>query len=137
MEATLCFSILLQTTRIHARRIIPILKKKGFIHPDDWDTVRQHFRQLLAGKGPSTFSYRCRKKDGCYIWLESTCTAITPPDTDNESAQEIIGSSRDITERKKAEQALQESEQRFRSLFQYHPDAVLFHGFTRAFSYRK
>jgi PAS domain S-box-containing protein len=59
--------------------------------------------------------YRTRRKDGQENW--SLCTKL--PWRDNEGRIiGIIGSNRDITEQKKAEQALRESEVRYKAIFE-------------------
>ncbi|MDO1447366.1 PAS domain S-box protein [Rhodocytophaga aerolata] len=50
------------------------------------------------------------------------CTTV--PLIKNESIDHILVVTQDITSRKQIEQKLQENEQRYKSLFEYHPDAV-------------
>jgi len=59
------------------------------------------------------FEAEIRKKDGNPIWLEISSTAVFGPDGTIAGFQ---GISRDITDRKQAELALQESEERFRHI---------------------
>lgn len=78
-----------------------------FIHADD-----QNLLQFPNGaSGPPlpahTSVYRMRRKDDCYIWLETTNRVIYDPLTHREV--EIIAVSRDVTERKQAEEALQKA----------------------------
>ena len=54
-----------------------------------------------------TVTYEAIHKDGHYVWLESSARAILDPKTN--TVIEIQTASRDITERKKAEKALQEA----------------------------
>jgi PAS domain S-box-containing protein len=54
-----------------------------------------------------TVTYEAMHKDGHYVWLESSARAILDPKTN--TVIEIQTASRDITERKKAEKALQEA----------------------------
>jgi diguanylate cyclase (GGDEF)-like protein/PAS domain S-box-containing protein len=94
----------------------------GLLHPDDYDYVIEQDR-VTARNGVEHFSheYRLRASDGTYRWIRDTATLIRDID-DNPSYWQ--GLSYDITEEKRAERAIQENEQRFRSLFEYHPDAV-------------
>jgi PAS domain S-box-containing protein len=85
-----------------------------FVHPDDLPKVQADFMSFLenrADKAESTYRYLCA--DGSYLWLESFGTFIVDKQND---PVEIIFNTRDITERKQTEQALKESERKFRSL---------------------
>jgi len=62
------------------------------------------------------------RKDGSLFWADVLITPIRDKDG------ELLGFSkvtRDITERKKLDEALHLSEQRFRTLFEFSPDAIL------------
>jgi PAS domain S-box-containing protein len=59
---------------------------------------------------------RIRKKDGGIVWLASFVECIT--DHQNPSYHRIYGGCRDITERKRTEEALKESEARHRTILQ-------------------
>ncbi|MFF2154394.1 PAS domain S-box protein [Paenibacillus chitinolyticus] len=90
------------------------------VHPDDLDRVLLFLERNRHTEGDKvTFRFRC--KNGDYVWLEST-TRYTYDKDGNVS--EIVSISRNITERKKADQQLQESEQRYKSLFDHNPAAV-------------
>jgi len=91
------------------------------IHPDDCDCVFADQASLYK-EGHYAHEYRFRKKDGDYLWvldeLRLTCDSAGNP-------LEIVGSLLDITERKKTEAALQESETLFRDFFQTNPVATI------------
>lgn len=74
------------------------------IHPDDRAAVRSHFRQLLGDQGQSRASlqieYRWRHKNGSYIWASEHRTLVR---NERGEAVALIGSTRDVTERKKVE----------------------------------
>jgi PAS domain S-box-containing protein len=93
-----------------------------YFHPDDTHVIKEYLMVNLLTQGAYTVSYRIRHKDGSYIWFESAGRYTYDPISGE--AQEIIAISRDITERKEAEKRLQESEQRYKSLFEYNPSAV-------------
>ncbi len=75
---------------------------KQLIHPDD-----QHSITILDFAKENLISCRIRQKSGEYIWMEMTTKAITHP---NRPDMLIIGVARDLTERKRAEQLMIESE---------------------------
>lgn len=91
----------------------------------------EDFKSSIAGhralwrKGAFLPEVRLRKKDGSEIWVD---LAITPFSVgDRELA---LGIKRDITERKHTGEALRESEERFRQIFEQNDDAqiILKHG---------
>jgi two-component system cell cycle sensor histidine kinase/response regulator CckA len=61
-------------------------------------------------------------KDGSTVWTETTMTFMRDPDG---RAAGIVGVSRNITERKRAAEALRESEMRFRSVTDSAADAII------------
>jgi PAS domain S-box-containing protein len=75
-----------------------------FIHPDDIDQLSGITRAVEAGANILTFSHRFRHKDGRYLWVESGFRIMRDEQTG--TIQEIQVASRNITERKEAEDAL-------------------------------
>ncbi|MDP2688893.1 MAG: PAS domain S-box protein [Deltaproteobacteria bacterium] len=76
-------------------------------------------------KGAFIPEVRMRKKDGAEIWVDLAITPFSVGDKDL-----ALGIKRDITERRLAEEALRESEERFRQIFEQNEDAqiILKHG---------
>ncbi|MCP4710351.1 MAG: PAS domain S-box protein, partial [Planctomycetes bacterium] len=73
-----------------------------FIHPDDIESVMKDFTYTLeTGETPVT-EFRMRKKDGSFIYAEETGEVIYEAG----QIQKIVGSIRDITERKQAEEEI-------------------------------
>jgi PAS domain S-box-containing protein len=87
----------------------------AMVHPDDLPTVKPFF-----GLHEATAVFRFRRKDGSWCWLESSGRRFTT--STGETHAVII--SRDITERKHAEEELRNSEARFRTLIEMAPVAV-------------
>ena len=92
-----------------------------FVHAEDTGTVMgQLLETLQTGKTQLT-ELRLRRKDGGYLYLEGTGEVVYEEGRINK----IVGSLRDISERKRAEAILRESEQRFRLLFDHVSDGIL------------
>jgi PAS domain S-box-containing protein len=86
---------------------------RDFTHPDDVATVEGLWKRALGWtETTATITWRCRQHDGQYAWIETTARAAVGEAT---KLGAVICASRDITERKQLEDALRESEQRFRS----------------------
>lgn len=75
-----------------------------FVHPDDTAHLLKQFESTRIDLPTVAISYRALHKNGEYIWLETTARIIYDHD---HQAIEIQASSRDITERKQAQVALQ------------------------------
>ena len=80
------------------------LKPSKFIHSDDLSQVMTAVRSLCTKPSNITTSCRLRRKDGTYIWVETTNQSIGKGKTGGIS--EVFSISRDITERKRTEEAL-------------------------------
>jgi PAS domain S-box-containing protein len=83
-----------------------------FLHPDDVADVTQSQGAVLADPRLHTVICRVRHQQGHDVWVESTVRAIRDPRTG--TVDELLSTSRDVTERMKAQAQLRESEQRFR-----------------------
>ena len=84
-----------------------------FIHPDDRALISNIRKDLLRDSKPVTFTYRFRKKDNTYVWLETSVRNII-----NEE-NVVVGfqtSSRDVSERIKAEQEIKTALKKERQL---------------------
>ena len=83
-------------------------------HPDDvQEDMRQRERCLAGEKETYQHEKRYLHRDGHIVWGDLTCTLVRDA---NGRPLHFISQVQDITERKRAEQALRESEERFRSL---------------------
>jgi PAS domain S-box-containing protein len=95
-------------------------------HPDDRLEQEQVLTRFVhQGKtSASPLRRRLRRKDGTYVWLET----ITNIERDGDGRiVEVQSWARDVTSRVHAEQALAQSEARFRSLLDKLPDGVAVH----------
>lgn len=90
------------------------------IHPEDIPGVQQIFADAFASGAEAKATYRYLHPTRGYIWLESTGRRHT----DADKTPGAIITSRDISERKWAEEALQISEAKFRSIFDFSYQAI-------------
>lgn len=100
------------------------MKYIDLIEPDYKQRVkRNYFRQYLERKALSTTEYPFRTKSGNFKWFNQNARLII----ENDKIHGFYVIARDVTERRIAQQALQESEEKYRQLVEHSPDAVLIH----------
>jgi len=91
-----------------------------FVHPED---LRRTANKLRKGfkTGVGSDELRFRNKNGGYLWIEVKGSTFINKDGDVKAL--II--SRNISERKKAEQRIKESEKKYRHLYENSPEAIV------------
>jgi diguanylate cyclase (GGDEF)-like protein/PAS domain S-box-containing protein len=77
-----------------------------WFHPDDLDQIQESMAGIMTTQQIGTVSYRIRRKDGSYIWFESTSRSIRDK---RGRVTEVIAVSRDITDRKVTEMKMKET----------------------------
>jgi PAS domain S-box-containing protein len=77
------------------------------------DFFLNHIRRALQENRPHKFEYSFGKSENA-VWFEGNVSPM--------SENTVIWIARDVTERKRAEHALRESEERYRLLFENYPD---------------
>lgn len=83
------------------------------VHPEDRERCLRTYQSAFAAREDFEMEYRLRRADSEYRWILDTGTPLWGPDRKFEG---YIGSCADITERRQAEEALRESEDRYRDL---------------------
>ncbi len=88
------------------------------MHPDDVVRGRTTLKNAIANPGqPIRFEFRSRHKDGSWRVLE----AFGQSHLDDPEIHGIVVTSRDITDRKRADEELRESERQYRLIFDGNP----------------
>lgn len=91
----------------------------SIVHPDDKEQSAADAAAIFAGgKGSNTQEFRWIAKDGHAIWVQAKSAVIND---DQGRPAGMRGVNIDITDRKRAEEAQQESEMRYRLLFASNP----------------
>ena len=90
------------------------LSPAGLTHPDHLDRILERLGQRRRGEPvPPQVEVKILTKDGDTRWLE---VAASPLELGGEL--KVLGSAVDITDRKRTEMALRESEERYRQIFE-------------------
>jgi PAS domain S-box-containing protein len=104
-----------------------------YMYPDDVAAIL-HETHNIAGSNDlhQVLEYRTRRKDGNYIWLQ---THIRPIMDKRGRLVNLQTTSRDITDRKRTEEKLRESEKLYRLISENAKDLVALHTPDGAFRY--
>lgn len=93
------------------------------IHPDDVARVRTRFEDFMNGADDDwEDDYRFRRADGSYVYIHDRGSKFR---NHGGEPRHIAGAMDDITERRKAEIAIRESEERFSKAFLASPDCLV------------
>ncbi|HJW23688.1 MAG TPA: ATP-binding protein [Rhodocyclaceae bacterium] len=93
----------------------------GAIHPEDRDKVGKLWREAIANRASYHTEYRLRRRDGVYRWFKARGTPVTD---DDGQVSRWLGVATDIDDLKRAQEALLDSEQRYRALFNNRTSAI-------------
>jgi PAS domain S-box-containing protein len=91
------------------------------IHPGDLSYAEESFTQIAQSGGGEIREYRIVRPNGTVRWISDKGFAIHD---ENGNVNRIAGIAEDITERKLAQQALQESEEKFRTVAEQSPNMI-------------
>ena len=93
-----------------------------FIHSDDVPNCLEFLKRVFeTGEKQSGVEYRILHKNGRWIWNKANGSLIRDIDTGDAI---FIGIGRDISELKKAEETIRQSEEKFSAAFRASPDAI-------------
>jgi len=111
------------------REQLPSLEMKDYIAPEyREELVDRHRRRMRGEDVPTHFEYEGLRTDESRMWLEVDVVPIVDSEGKIAGTQSAI---RDISERKRAEQAIRESEERFRRVVEHIGDALLVENIER------
>ena len=88
------------------------------IHPEDRPRVEDAIQKVLAGGGEYSAQYRVVRPDGTTCWIDAHGIIV------RDGSPHMIGVGVDITDSKKAEQSLQESEEKYLLLLNSTAEAI-------------
>ncbi len=91
-----------------------------YIHPDDRDETREKVIDNLKGKSDAPHEFRLLRKDGTTVWVLEKVASIG-----YKGKRVTIGSIMDISDLKHTQDALRDSEEKLRFMFESIIDAVI------------
>jgi len=89
------------------------------IVPEDREMVRENEIKMLKGKLIPPYQFRVIHKDGSIRWVMEVVKPVQ-----YHGRRAVLGNYMEVTERKQAEEKLEESEQKYRLLFENSPDCI-------------
>jgi PAS domain S-box-containing protein len=93
-------------------------KFSKFLHPDDVDSIMGLFKKVKQGEQLPHIRTRVLTKSGDYITMEFNAA----PQFKDGKIVSILAIGRDVTERIRADEAIRESEEKYRDLYDNAPD---------------
>lgn len=98
----------------------------AMLHPEDRDILSQAYIRAMDPGRLSDFeiSYRITRPDGAVRWIAARGKGVFSGIGSERKPERLIGTVQDITEKKVAEEALRESEEKFRTAFHANPEAM-------------
>ncbi|MFX1258051.1 MAG: PAS domain S-box protein, partial [Promethearchaeota archaeon] len=85
----------------------------GLIHPEDVDKVRAEMEKLINKEEAISVEYKALHRNGNYLTVSAKAGMF-----EREGKKRFVAVVRDITERKKTEEKLKRSEEKYKSLFE-------------------
>lgn len=99
---------------------------ENFIHPEDKRRVISSINKIIETTTETTWKdeYRFERSDGTYLHIYDRCYILR--DTGGKACK-MVGSMTDVTPLFKAREELEESEERYRNLFERATDSIIIH----------
>lgn len=98
------------------------LKTADITHPDDLEAEQRNIEILRGGERSTTsWDKRYIRKDGAVIWVHATASLVRSASGD---PLHLAGVIEDVTARVNAQEALRQSEQRFRQVVEHAPFGI-------------
>ncbi len=95
----------------------------GSVHPDDKERIFRALKDVTANGYGQVLVFRITRPNGEVRWIEASPPDIKSKDG-NGSPLIVMGTIQDITQRKEAEEALSESEKKYRELADLLPQTI-------------
>lgn len=92
------------------------------VHEDDRNRIRNIWKEVVNIQELSVSEYRFVRPDGEIIWVMGQAI---PERNSNNTIEGYVGTITDISERKNAEDALKNNEERYRLLVEHSPEALV------------
>ena len=89
------------------------------LHPDDREQAEAEVRRHVQEGTDFTIEFRMRAQDGSWRWISSSAKVVGR--AQDGSTARIVGTHVDITHRKESEEAVRDSAQRYRFLYERSP----------------
>jgi PAS domain S-box-containing protein len=94
-----------------------------FVHPEDVPEVIEFINNVLANPDMAmSIECRTRSPEGGWHWVESVARNLL----DDPAVKGVVVNSRDTDERRRAEEIIRESEEKFRMIFDNASDAIVY-----------
>ena len=105
----------------------------ALIHPEAHEQALENFAALLGGGDPDECRTVCRaaRRDGSWVWVEIAGRDLR----EDPAVRGVLMSMRDVSRQVAADEALRNSERRFRALLQNSNDSLLVTGRDRVVTY--
>ncbi len=99
----------------YEKKDLPYLDFNSLLDEEQMPLAKKTLAEIIkSGHQKEATQYKLKKKDGGYVWVETEATLIHKEG----EPYGILGIARDITEYKKTEHALRESEEKYRKIFE-------------------